>query len=277
MLRTLAAALSLSLLAGAAVAQSDPYGLPPGYEPEAPRAADGYPVPKEHTDEDYAPAPDYAPDYASGYAPEYAGPAQGGQAGYAAGYGDAAPQYAPYPPSEQGYVDADGNLRIAGRVDRYERVDGGGYYNSGSSGARCVRGCRSSSYSDSSSAYAENYAAESYGETYVAPFAYQRRAETYYQATGRAEAWGWDRRGRCGGPPRCRENLADLHLDASFFSGGLTGGVEGGAPVYVGGGGGGYATASASASAGARAGAFAGARGGGRGKGRRGGGCGRCH
>ncbi|HYE43199.1 MAG TPA: hypothetical protein VEA15_07375 [Caulobacteraceae bacterium] len=254
MLRTFAVAVALSALAGAAFAQADPYGLPPGYAPVSHEPADdGYPQPKEYTDADYG----------AGYDEPYA----------AEGYADTRDHG-----SQQGYADQGG----------YQ----GGHYNSGSSAARrcCATGGSSygsrssSSYSSSSyssSSYASSSSASGGGayasggevELYVAPFAYQRRAEAYYEATGTMEAAAWDRSSYYGYASRYRQDLGDLHLDSSFFTGGLTGGVEGGPPVWVGGGGGGYATSSASASAyaGARAGAFA--RGGGR-RGGKGGGCG---
>lgn len=214
MLRSLAVALALTALAGAAIAQPDPYGLPPGYEPEAPEHDyDGYPQPKEYTDADY------------GYAP--------------------APQA------------------------RAEEVEGyaGGYYNSASSAARSSYSysSQSSASYESSARYEADYGYAAGGEVYAAPFAYQRRAYAYYESHGYPEPGAWSR-GHCGRQVRCGQDLGALQLDSRFFSDGLTGGVEGGPPVYVGGGGGGYASASASASASAyasaRAGAFA--RGGGR-------------
>ncbi len=290
MIRAIAFAIAAgALCAGATAAQPygqpDPYGMPPGYTTGE---VDPY---YAYSDEDYADPADAPPAYYESGS-EYEAPDP--YDGYREASRYEGPYYAaepyPRPHGDRGDV----YYNSGGYVDRSYSARGGSAYSSRSSTSSrsaYVGGAYvdESPYSDRDPGYARSYSDEhaysdgyrggygsgDYGyeiDTRYAPFAYQRRFYAYSVAEGRAESTSWSRREEYAYIRRHR--LDDLRLPASFFMGGLTGGVEGEGPVMWSSGGGGNATASASASAGARAGAFAGARGGRRGH--EGGGCGRC-
>lgn len=298
MIRRLAFAVAtLALSASAALAQPyggepDPYSLPPGYDqvtgygdapempPEASSAQDyGY-----QYGDDYGTTPPDARDDAVPYADEpqrddqrrddsyyNSGASVRGSSTYSReGYSRSGSTYSSRESASsqeayvEGTVDEDGRVRERAYVGAPVDADDTGVSGEGYRGRYEDRS--SSSASSASSAYVSSSASS------AARFGYQRRFEAFSVATEQSETTSYARREEYAYLRREPQwNAWDIHLDASAQSG-LTGGVEGSAPVMTSSGGG-YATASASASAYAGARAFAGVRGG---RGRHHGGHGGC-
>lgn len=271
MIRRLAFAVAtLALGSGAALAQPyggepDPYSLPPGYD-----QVTGYgDAPEASAAEDYGYqyGDDYGTTPADGAVPYGDEPQPGDDSHYNSGAsvrGSSTYSREGYSRSGSTYSSRESvssqEAYVEGEIDQDGQVRERAYV-----GAPVYADRSDYAASSSSSAYASSSSA--------ARFGYQRRFEAFSVATERSEITSYSRREDYAYlRPAPHWSAWDIHLDASAQLG-LTGGVEGSAPVMIASGGG-YATASASASAYAGARAFAGVRAG-RGRGHRGhGGCG---
>ncbi len=264
MIRRLAFAVAtLAFTAGGALAQPyggepDPYALPPGYD-----QVTGY--------GDAPPQADAAEDYGYQYGDDYGttpADARDDAVPYADERGDDRSR-------DDSYYNSGASVRGSSTYSRE------GYSRSGSTYSSRESASSQEAYVEGAvdedgrvrerSGYAAASASSAYGAS-SARFGYQRRFDAFSVATEQSETTSYARREEYAYLRREPQwNAWDIHLDASAQSG-LTGGVEGSAPVMWSGGGG-YATASASASAYAGARAFAGVRGG---RGRHHGGHGGC-
>lgn len=273
------AVVSLAFTAGTALAQPyggepDPYTLPPGYDqvagygdaPEASAAEDyGYQYGDDYGTtpaDDAVPYPDEPQPNDDSY--YNSGASVRGSSTYSReGYSRSGSTYSSRESatSQEAYVE--GTVDQDGRVRERAYVGAQAYADDSEVSAESERGQYRGQYGERSG-YASSLSASRFG--------YQRRFEAFSVATERSETTAYSRREDFAYLRRTPHwNAWDIHLDASAQMG-LTGGVEGSAPMMTSSGGG-YATASASASAYAGARAFAGVRGG---RGRHHGGHGGC-